>query len=815
MASVQDCIEKLVANNQITRKMADEALGHFERSKAEYSRIRGPADADAAAALVAAKKMRDKAAENQIAIAADVKTFQLNERRVKEDPRGRNAAVAGMLAKDTLIGDNRLKDMMKADPTHPIFSGGNADSRYNLIRDQLFSKLGPEMEKFRPGFIKSQELIQNVKHFIEERFGVDTGDALSKSVSEGFGKVVDEGMARAKAAGKVFAELEDWRLPQHWIPDRVARDPTGNQYVADHMAEIANGGLKLIDKENNTYAKAADYEPMLRKAYSDIKTEGGQSAPFSKNGRTFEFQPGQPGADSWLKLQAKYGVGNEIMASVTQHIDSMARTIALHEQFGAHPDAQFAAMMRMVKDDPSVPVKGFGFLQSENTLQNTYNIVSGRGHPVANETAARIMSGARDLVGMASLRNLPITIIPGDTAMTVLSSSFNGMNGFKILGEVFNGQISREVAQHLQISAHGYMDYINNYVRKYEDQLNVSGLIRKVSRGVVKATGAELWTTNGRLGFQTSYLNQLAEMRGVPFEKLDADFRDHFLGYGGFTAEDWDKIRAPDPMVASNGAKYLDTTQIEKPLADRLLMRIKDESSYAFHQPDARTQAIMGDAATPGTISGELWKSVGQYKQFTMERMTTHLMRVLIDGPIENRVARGAAFTVLSMAAGAVSLQAGAVVAGKDPLDMVSPKFWAEAFARGGAGGIYGDILSAGLHGDRGGLNLAAQMAGPIPGFLGDTAQLAMSPVKQEFDDTGKQTFAKQAVAMAKRWNPETWYTKLAVDRLIYDKLQMLVDPDYRGSFRRQEQRLKQQGSQFFWAPGSSSPDRAPQFGGH
>lgn len=808
MASVVECIAKLELAGTITRAVGDEAREFFRRSKAEWSRETGPASADAAAALETAKKLRDKAAENQIAIAADVKRWQTIEKRIVDDPRGRNAALAGALTKDALIGDNRLNALRKAEPDHPIFSDGNADYRGAVIKDKLFAMLGVEMEKFKARLFKGKdEALLGARNFISERFGVDTGDATAKAVSDGFAKVIEYGADRAKAAGKVFTELEDWRVFQHWTPDRVNRVDEAT-YVKDHLAEIANGGLKLFDKETNRYATAARYEDMLKKAYSDIRTEGGRDAPFSKQGRTFEFQPGQGGADSWLRLQAKYGVGNEVMAAVANHIDHMARSIALHETFGAHPDAVFAAAMRLVKDDPSVPVKGFGFMTSENTLKNTYNQISGRGSPVANETFARVMSGARDLVGMASLRNLPITIIPGDAAMTMLSQSFQGMSGFNVLGHVFDGSMTREVAQHLQIASHGYMDYINNFMRKYEDQINVSGLVRKASRAVVKATGADLWTTNGRLGFQVSQLNQIAGMRGQAFDKLDPAFRDNFLRSYGFTAADWDKIRSADPFEASNGAQYIDTTKLEGPLSERLLAAIKERGSFAFHQPDARTQAIMGGGAVRGTLAGEVWRSMGQYKQFTMERMTTHLMRVLVDGPVENRIMRGLAFTTLSMAAGAVSLQAGAVVGGKTPLDMASPKFWAEAFARGGAGGIYGDILTAALHGDRGGLNMAAQMAGPIPGFLGDAAGLAINPARREFDESGrsKATFGGDVTAFGRRWSPQTWYTKLAVDRLLWDKLQILVDPNYRQSFRRSEQRLQKQGSQFWWQPGQGAP---------
>jgi hypothetical protein len=182
---------------------------------------------------------------------------------------------------------------------------------------------------------------------------------------------------------------------------------------------------------------------------------------------------------------------------------------------------------------------------------------------------------------------------------------------------------------------------------------------------------------------------------------------------------------------------------------------------------------------------------------------------------VENRVARGLAFTVLSMAAGAVSLQAAAVVSGKDPIDMRSPKFWTEAFIKGGAGSIYGDVLGAAVHGDRGTASMIGQLAGPIPGMFGDAVIAASSPLRSALDESGhptKATFGKQATQALARHSASTWYTKLAVDRLLWDKLQVLADPDYRASFRRAEQNAKKNGSGFWWGPGEGAPSRAPNF---
>ena len=195
-----------------------------------------------------------------------------------------------------------------------------------------------------------------------------------------------------------------------------------------------------------------------------------------------------------------------------------------------------------------------------------------------------------------------------------------------------------------------------------------------------------------------------------------------------------------------------------------------------------------------------------------MALMTKDMWRgggLMRDAPIENRIARGIAFMTLSTAAGAVSLQAAAIAAGKDPLDMGSAKFWTQAYIKGGAGGLYGDLLAAGIRGDRSAADVAAEFTGPLPGLAADAFRLAGAPVRAELDDSGrpkKPTLGRELINLGKRNTPNTFYTKLAIDRLWWDKLQILVDPDYRGSFRRANQAAKKQGPGFWWAPGATSP---------
>src|SRR5262249_35302232 len=153
----------------ITQAVGDEALDMFLRSKAEYAKTMGPAGADAAAALEAAKKLRETAAKKQLAIAAGVKTSRGIERRVVDDPRGGMLSVTALFSKDTLLGDNRLAALRRSNPEHPIFTRGSVDSNANVINRNLYNMLGQEVNKF-----KASGPFADGSSLVDEIFGVDS-----------------------------------------------------------------------------------------------------------------------------------------------------------------------------------------------------------------------------------------------------------------------------------------------------------------------------------------------------------------------------------------------------------------------------------------------------------------------------------------------------------------------------------------------------------------------------------------------------------------------------------------------------------------
>ena len=58
----------------------------------------------------------------------------------------------------------------------------------------------------------------------------------------------------------------------------------------------------------------------------------------------------------------------------------------------------------------------------------------------------------------------------------------------------------------------------------------------------------------------------------------------------------------------------------------------------------------------------------------------------------------------------------------------------------------------------------------------------------------------------ANKYTPDVWYTRLAMDRMVWDTLMRMSDPEAADTFSRIEDRARrEQGTRFYWRPGSST----------
>lgn len=362
------------------------------------------------------------------------------------------------------------------------------------------------------------------------------------------------------------------------------------------------------------------------------------------------------------------------------------------------------------------------------------------------------------------------------------------------------------------LTAHSAMDFNHGY-RFFQDQVAGPAQLRFMATTVIRAQGLQAWTEMMKRVFSMEFTGHIADHVHLPFAELQAANRPlaNFLERYQITPAEWDTIRAA-PLLETNGTRFLDTSAIaDARLGEKLRTGIIQERRFAVLEPDSRSRALTTGGQAQGTFLGELNRNIAMFKSFSITMAATHLMRIFTQETWGEMAKLGIPFVLLHFLVGAAAIQAKNVVYGKDPQAMDQPKFWVQAFAQGGGLGVYGDMLNSAF--TKGGRSPVAEAGGPIAGVIEDAFKLSSSQVRKLYE--GKDTnLATELIRVGQRYTPGTFYTKAAVDHLLWHNLQKLADPDFAGSFRRMEDRLQREtGQQFWYAPGDSLPSRAPNLG--
>jgi len=219
------------------------------------------------------------------------------------------------------------------------------------------------------------------------------------------------------------------------------------------------------------------------------------------------------------------------------------------------------------------------------------------------------------------------------------------------------------------------------------------------------------------------------------------------------------------------------------------------------------------DTTRPDTLPGALLSSFAMYKNFPISFAMIYGRLGMTApgtwGKLKFFAGLGAAMTLV----GAVGTQMREISRGREPLPMnpiENPAFFGKALLSGGALSIWGDFLFNGVNEfGKGPQDIAA---GPLVAFAGDTTQLVLGDIFQWADSVGslgdkefKSTTASKAVDYARRYTPGTsiWWSRLALEREVWDRFQELADPNaYQKRQRRMRKQRKDYGNEYWFAPG-------------
>jgi hypothetical protein len=802
--SIENCLSRLVQAKRISQKQADDAIALHQGIQGRLYPNMGPASAEAASALEAARVMMQAANDRKLMAAKQAIRQTEIANRMQLHPKGKSTGLMSVLVRDNWEGGAQTGDAI------------NIESHAESVTKKLLGIMNGTMDKYRSTLAGLRQDTESIWNVVDEIYGVDTGDADAKATAQAFSDTAKYAVERVKREGKPLSVLEDWRLPQSWDAKQV-KNAGERAFLNDLMSEYEAGNMRVIDKEGFGDAPKAAVPGIIQNAFKDItigKGQGTGAGGFSNQLRVFRFD----NPETYKRLMKKYGVGSGgLFNTMMGHVQSMAKEIAFTEVLGPNYQQNFDKLMQAAREDDAVRANTIGkrfersiTMNSPAAVKRTYDALSGKIGVAQSELLAGIGGGMRNLQTAARLGSATVAALPGDSMTAVLASNYNGIPATNVLARLVtdlttNREGAEQLARQLNLTAATVLDTAIG-TKRFEDEVIGQGVTGRVADGLMRVTGINVWTEGLKRAFSMEFMGAIARQSEHTFEKLDPMFQG-FLSRYGFTPADWDKLRVA-PHLEADGAKFFDVNAVEdQRLADRLMSAIIDERHFAVVEPDARIRGAMTAGLQRGTIIGEAVRSATQFKSFPMTYMMTHLMRALTQGSMANRAYRTSQLVLTMTIAGAAMSQMQSLIAGRDPQKMDDPNFWLQSFIRGGGGGMLGDFVYSST--TRGKEGITQYLAGPAPGAViaatGDLAQALAG---------NKEVKGKMLADHLKAWTPGSslWYTKMATDRLIFDNIQAMIDPNYRASFDRYERRMKKEfGQSFWWSPGDALPSRTPR----
>jgi hypothetical protein len=644
-------------------------------------------------------------------------------------------------------------------------------------------------------------------------------------------------------------KLEDWRLPQHF--DSASVRELGKEGFVGKMTEWwVSNKLQMRDWSADGQAYLAPGRPeadqkvrqILERAYDNITTGGAASLePGAVRGFTLADRYGRRRAfewatdDAWLEFNRTMGVGDDgIGELMVRHLDSISRDLAVAQVLGPDPDRAAKTLVQMYQQENAGK---FGARFFANKLNAVYEVSSGKASAPVSQRLALGAQAFRSFLSSVQLGSAVLSA-PSDFGFTKATASWHGLDMSRIISDYVSRLKPTDAADRasamrsgliLEVGLRGLHDASRDVVSDVVGRAGALGKVDAVLNGasqiagraaefVIRAQGLAHHTQILRDAIGSQVQEHFGQLAAKSWDGLSGVDKRTMRTYGLGEAE-WEILRA---KAVNQG--FLDPATLaregqgaERDAAVRMLGAIAGIQRVAVPEGNAVTRAWTVGASRPGTAEGELLRSFAQYKGFPMAAFLQHGFRALDSlSDANGQWFRGqymAGLVVMTTVLGGVSLQLKNIASGKDPEPMFgdrAAKFWGNAFAQGGAGGMIGDQIKALFSAQKSGD--ASRLLPPVFGFMLDLQGLTQGNLQDAIAGRDPNS-GREAVRFANKYTPDVWYTRLAMDRLIWDTLTKMADPDASGTFSRIEQRArKEQETQFWWRPGATSP-RAPDLG--
>jgi hypothetical protein len=816
--SFRDCINDAEGKKELTADQAKDARELFDGLEAQYQGRMNRAAAQAQAGADAFDTIRKQAMQRKRQKAMQLRTWQGIKRDI--------ASYRGIDGKP-----NEVEGAYALFEEDQLSTYSSITQREGSVKGEAFGEMNRVLGEFRRNIVGEVRQKATLNNMVREVFGENTGDASAREFAKAWQAASELLRKRFNRAGGAIAKRTDWGMPQNH--DQIAITKAGYTAWRDFIGDRLDRD-KMIDEQTGLRFSDEKLELVLTDVYKTISTDGlnklipgaqGYGKSLGNRRQDHRFLSFET-ATGWLEYQKKFGDANSFDTMIS-HITNMSRDISLMEILGPNPAATLQFLKQTLVKNAKTEKAVKQAKAADTKIDNLYMFVTGKNNSPVNGFWASTFAGTRQLLTAAQLGSASLGAIT-DLNFQRMARSFAGLpqtstlNGYLKQLAPLGQREKGELAIRLGLIAEGWTSLAAAQMRYVGD---VSGpeVTRRISDFVMRASLLSPMTSAGRWAFGMEFLGFMAQSRNLKFNELEPNFKRTFERYG-LGESSWNQIRSTD-LYNFEGATFLRpadirartdlTTSQAEFLTTRVLEMVNSETNFAVPSTNMRGKMMLQGDTRPGTVSGELARSFGMYKGFGVTLVNTHLIRGMSQEGVRGKGTYFADLLLSATVMGALALQLKEMSKGRDPRPMFGDSdetmsFWGAAFLQGGGLGIYGDFLFADRNRYGGGLK--ETVAGPVVGVVDDALNLTVGNAIQlaRGEDT---KIGSELARFAQDYTPGSsiWYARLGLERVWWDRLQIMTDPKAKQKMRKRERKYKKDyGQKYWWAPGDAQPTRSP-----
>jgi len=726
-----------------------------------------------------------------------------------------SGAVARVLAVDPSLTPQAARALLEFDMRREV-NGPNVQQTYETLRNEAGKRMLGFILKFKKQNFGLWKINKN--YTITDRIDIAKGLHGEKVENPNIQGMVD-GIKAARqylvdlfnAAGGEIRLRKDWGWVQSHNVDAMRKVPmaTWVDYTMSEMkrdAMLNDAGQPLSDGElrqrlSAMYIEHTTKDPELNhhRFVSPV------------NNRVHHRELIFKDAEAWLRYADRFGQ-KDILNAIQFEMDRLAKDVALLQILGPYPRSTIKALEKLL---PSSPDRA--------QLRGLFNQVTGGAYIPLRESVAKWTSGYRSISTAAKLGTSLFINVTSDPILTGITASMNGIPISRVMGEYVKLLASpkhRRAAARAGYMAQGWMGDLMG-IQRLMGEFNASHAAAQVSDTMMRMVGVPHHTESLRNAYNMAGLGEITEhaLNNKGWENLPKRMQ-KAMSKRGVTKENWDHFRETKPTKdPETGAEFIyienmwtkyhgDEAAARHASAQTIGDWLAVESKYAVVAPTERTKSWLSMWGQPGSVPGETIKMVGLFRSFTIAYTALHGNRALSMEGGFNKAMYATALTVPLTLAGALVVQMANLSMGKETEDTNTASFWLRAMARGGAWGPASDFLGATVTDNDNAMY--DFIGGPVvsdavqAGRIGqDLAQAFIEDNKaaKHLGDAGSDV-----VKLIRGLTPGSslWYTKLAMERLVWDRLQLMLDPGAPSKWAYAEKMAMKEKKQKFYSPRGS-----------